>query len=260
MPSRVQKASLIAVLKQVLKARGLTYAQLAQAIDLSEASVKRLFSEETFTLKRLEQILDVLEMDLFELARLARGAATSVKEMSIKQEAAIAEDARLMGVFYLVFNDWQAEDIVARYEISKAECIGLLARLDRLRLIDLLPGDRVRLRVPRTLRLRQGGPIQERHGKAALDDFLQVNFAKAGGFFWFDSRELSSASTALFRRRLEHLAAELGEMAELDSYLPSDQRRTIGIALAIRPWMITMVTGLKLRSAASGARPDRFAP
>ena len=45
---------LISTLKRVLKTRGVTYADLAERIALSEASVKRLFSQGTFTLERLE--------------------------------------------------------------------------------------------------------------------------------------------------------------------------------------------------------------
>ena len=47
---------LISTLKRVLKTRGVTYADLAERIALSEASVKRLFSQGTFTLERLEQV------------------------------------------------------------------------------------------------------------------------------------------------------------------------------------------------------------
>ena len=80
----------VEALKKVLKSRGLTYSALAQRVHLSEASVKRLFSRRTFTLARLEQFCGVLEIDFFELARLARGKSSDVREMSLKQEEALA--------------------------------------------------------------------------------------------------------------------------------------------------------------------------
>ena len=46
------------------------------------------------------------------------------------------------------------------------------------------------------------------------------------------------------------MATEFNEMAELDSYLPPQQRETIGLALGMRPWVISMVTGLKKRKLA----------
>jgi transcriptional regulator with XRE-family HTH domain len=153
---------LLETLKKLLKTQGLTYSAVAQRIGLSEASVKRLFSEQTFTLKRLEELCRVLEIDFFELARLARGRSGELREMSAKQEAVLAADPRLLGVFYLLLNDWQPQDVIARYELSAPQLTRLLMQIDGLGLIDLLPGDRVRLKVPKLVRPRSGGPSSTR--------------------------------------------------------------------------------------------------
>ena len=63
MSKKARTSTLISTLKATLKARDLTYGELGSRIGLSEASVKRLFSEETFTLKRVEEICNVLEID-----------------------------------------------------------------------------------------------------------------------------------------------------------------------------------------------------
>lgn len=44
-----QSAALVKALKQCLKQNNLKYADVAEALSLSEASVKRLFSEENFS-------------------------------------------------------------------------------------------------------------------------------------------------------------------------------------------------------------------
>jgi transcriptional regulator with XRE-family HTH domain len=238
---------LIDTLKRVLKSRRITYSELADRIGLSEASVKRLFSQSTFTLTRLQQILAVLEIDFFELARLARGAGDAPQEMTEMQEQALASEPRLMGVFYLLFNDWQPSQVLARYELTEVELTKILTRLDRLQLIDLLPGNRVKLRVSRHLRLKPGGAIRARHGQRAMAEFLAVEFDRHGGSFRFEYRDVSQASIAVFQRKLDRLAVEFNELAELDSTLPPDQRQSIGLALAMRPWRIGEVTGLKER-------------
>ncbi len=76
-------AEFTAALKRCLKSRGMTYARLAPHLDLSETSVKRLFSSGGFTLERIEQICRLLDMDLFELARHAQSAAATATELSI---------------------------------------------------------------------------------------------------------------------------------------------------------------------------------
>jgi hypothetical protein len=238
---------LLDALKRVLKSRRITYADLAPRIGLSEASVKRLFSQQTFTLARLQQVLAALEMDFFELARLARGAADAPQEMTESQEQALASEPHLMGVFYLLFNDWQPPQILARYEIADAELTRLLAKLDRLQLIDLLPNNRVKLRVSRHLRLKPSGAIRARHGQRTMAEFLAVEFDRHGGHFLFEFREISPASFAVMQRKVDRLAAEFNELAELDSTLPPEQRQSIGLAMGMRPWRIGQVTGLRER-------------
>lgn len=246
-----QTHGLVDALKRLLKARGATYRDLAKALHLSEPSIKRLFSERTLTLTRIEEICAFLEVDFFDLAKLARGVAAAVNEMSVEQEKALARDPRLLGVFYLVFNEWKIEEIVSHYVLTRAEAVKLLLQLDHLGLADLLHGDKVRLRVPKGLRLRLDGPIRRLHGPSVITSFLEADFAQQGGLFRFEFRELSKASFALVQRRLERMAADFNELAELDSYLPSAQRETIGMALGVRPWVMSWVTGLKPRAAAA---------
>ncbi|HEX4882883.1 MAG TPA: helix-turn-helix domain-containing protein [Casimicrobiaceae bacterium] len=250
---------LVDALKQVVRLRGLTYAALAKRLGLSEASVKRLFSQGRFTLARLEQCCAAVDIDVLELARLAHGREGASAELTLAQETALAGDARLMAVFYLVVNGWTAAEIVERYQLSAVQCTGLLARLDRLGLIDLMPGDRVRLRVPGDVRLRPDGPIRRRHGKRALEDFLAPQFDRAGGAFAFEFRELSPASFEVLKRKLLRLADEIHQLADVDAHLPPAQRETIGVALGIRPWSMESAIELPARrpgpTAAATARP-----
>jgi DNA-binding Xre family transcriptional regulator len=245
--STPQTAGLLEALKKLLKSRGTTYRSLAHAVNLSEASIKRLFSEKTFTLQRLEQVCAVLEIDFFDLAKLARGTSATIDEMSLEQERALASDSKLLGVFYLVFNDWQPEDIHARYTLTRAEVLKHVLQLERLGLVELHPHDKVKLKVPKTLRLRRDGPIRAAHGRSVVATFIQADFREAGGLFRFEVRELSKASMVLLQRRIERLATEFNEIAELDSYLPSGQRETVGMALGIRPYVVSWEMGLKTR-------------
>lgn len=242
-----QSTAIVAALKKLLKARGATYRDLARALGLSEASIKRLFSERTFTLQRLEQICAFLEVDFFELGKLARGAAESPGELTLAQEKSLAADPKLLGVFYLLYNGWQPDDIFERYVLTRAEILRLVLRLERLGVVELLPGDKVRLLGARTLRIRRDGPIRGTHGASVVASFIEGDFEEAGGLFRFEVRELSKASAAVLQRRLERVAAEFNELAGLDGYLPSRQRETVGIALGIRPWPAAWSMGLKPR-------------
>ncbi|HVF63125.1 MAG TPA: helix-turn-helix transcriptional regulator [Casimicrobiaceae bacterium] len=247
-------ARLIDALKTIARMRGKTYAQLADHVGLSEASVKRLFSERSFSVARLAQFCEALEIDFAELVRAARGREGDATTMTLEQESALASDVRLLSVFYLVVNGWTLDEIVARYQITSTQCVGALAALDRLKLIDLLPGNRIRPRIRRNTRLRPDGPIRRLHGKRAVDNFLSPSFDRVGGWFTFEFSELSKASFEILKRKLERLADEFQELAELDGRIAPDRRETIGMALGLRPWSMEVAIELPVRKRPVRAR------
>jgi DNA-binding Xre family transcriptional regulator len=247
-----QTAQITAALKQVLKTRGLTYALLARRIGLSETSVKRLFSQGTFTLRRLDEICAALETDLFDLARLGRSRAETVSELSLEQEAALAGDPKLLTLFHLLLNEWRFAEIVRDYEIAEAEGIRLLARLDRLKLIELGPKNRARLLVPKNIVWRRAGPIRKVYEERVLREFFGSSFDGGDELLRFELMELTPASQAVVQRKLQRLAAEFMELAEIDASLP--ERRSTGLVVAIRPLVLSLASQLKRKSQPSSRR------
>ncbi len=242
-----QSQQITAALKQFLKEKGVTYAMLAQKIRLSEASVKRLFSTSAFTLKRLAQICDALELDIYTLAKMARGTSEKSVELSLPQEKALAQDIKLLTLFHLLLHDWGFNDICAEFDITEAEGVKLLAKLDRLKLIELMPNNRVRVICPQHFTWRIDGPVREKFQPAAMAEFLAGDFALKSDLLRLEARELSAASMAIIKRKLERIAVEFNELAEMDSSLAISKRESVGMVLAIRPWVFSIVSALKRR-------------
>lgn len=232
-------------LKKHLRQKGITYAQLGAYLQLSEASVKRLFSESSFTLKRLESICQLLDLDFYELAKLARGQSELRAELSEAQEAALAAAPKLLGVFYLLLNQWQPDEVQQQFEIGAPELVQLLAQLDRLQLIELHPNNHVKLLTHTTLQWRVGGPIRRRYQAQVMEEFLQGEFKASNESLRFETRELSAASLAVLQRKLARLAQEYAELAEIDANLPPGERQGVALLLAARPWVFSLFSQLK---------------
>ena len=79
-----ESARIVDVLKRTLKSRGMTYRDLSKRVGLSEASVKRVFAEERFTLQRLEGICSAIGLTLGELIRMASNDDGSNSEYPVE--------------------------------------------------------------------------------------------------------------------------------------------------------------------------------
>jgi transcriptional regulator with XRE-family HTH domain len=236
-------------LKASVRARGLTYAQLAAKLGVSEPTVKRMFSRRGFTLARIEQILRVLDLELHDVARLSRARAEGPTELTLEQETALAKDERLLSVFWLVLNEWTFGEILDEYAITKAELTLAFARLARLHLIDWGAGERVRLRIARDFRWRAAGPVKKAYGRRVVQEFTNGRFENASELLRFEARDVSEESATLVRRRLERIAAEFNELAELDAGLPARKRAGFGLLLGCRPWQFSAMIALRRRKA-----------
>lgn len=140
-----QISSLVCTLKKQLKAHGLTYTDVAKALDLSEASVKRLFAEQSFTLQRLESIGQLIGLQISVLVEAMLKEQPQLVQLTEEQEKEIISDPLLLMITANVINGLSYEDIIKKYTIKTTDCIQKLARLDRLKIIKLLPNNRIKL-------------------------------------------------------------------------------------------------------------------
>ena len=133
-------------LKRCLHSAGMTYQDVALALELSEASVKRVFSKGTFSVKRLEQVCALMDMRIGDLCRLADKLHSDRRTtLSLEQETALVESAELLRYFYRLLSGWAVADINQAHDLDELRAIRLLAHLDRLRLIELQPKNKVRM-------------------------------------------------------------------------------------------------------------------
>lgn len=236
-------------LKASVRARGMTYAQLSRKLSVSEPTVKRMFSRRAFTLARIEQILRVLDLELYDVARMSRARGEGPTELTLEQENALAKDERLLSVFWLLLNERTFADILENYAITKAQLTLLFARLARLQLIDWGAAERARLRVARDFRWRAAGPVKKAYGRRVVQEFVKGRFESGAELLRFDARDVSEESATLIRRRLERVAAEFNELAELDATLPTRKRTGFGLLVGCRPWEFWAMNALKKRKA-----------
>jgi len=240
-----QTQQLVETLKRVLKSKGITYAQVGNHLGLSEASVKRQFSQQSFSLRTLEAVCDLARLELAELVRAAEAAQPEVDQLSAEQEADLVAEPKRLLVAVCVLNQMTLAQIVAQYRLSRAECVAQLLRLDRLQLIRLLPENIVKLRIARDFHWIPDGPIQRFFRTQAQTDFLDARFDRGGEFFRFQHGMLTAAANQRLQQRLARLQQEFAELHMDCIGAAHEERYGTSVLIAMRPWELAAFESLR---------------
>jgi AcrR family transcriptional regulator len=228
--------ALVEVLKRELRARGITYADVAKAIDLSAASVKRLFAQKDFSLERLDAICQLAGMEFTELTRLLEREEHLVSQLTLEQEKEIVADKKLLMAAVCALGHWSYEQILDAYGFTEAELIRLLARLDKLKLIELLPNNKIRPLITRAFTWIPDGPIHQYFKAEVSRDYLDSRFDGVGEVMLLVNGMLSQGSRGAIQARLRQVANEFRELHHGDIHLPHAERFGTSMLVAVRRW------------------------
>ena len=240
-----QRKEMIDMLKKSLKQAGITYADVANQLQLSEISIKRNFARKNFTLDRLEAICSMIGIDFTDLVRMADDEREKISTMTLEQEEELVADLKFLLVAICVQNGWQMDEIISYYDIPATECLRYLIRLDRHGLIHLLPNDRIRRMLAHDFRWLGQGPIETFFEKTVQSEFMGSHFTRAGELRIYMMGMLSRNSLNTLRGKLEMLAREFASLQQDDARLPARSRFNTGLMLAIRPWELSVFADVK---------------
>lgn len=253
MTPSTQSDRLLLALKEALRGAGVTYADVASHLGLSLSAVKRQLSKGGITLERLERIGELAGTDLLELARRAEDARGRLSQLTVDQESALAGDEALLLSAVCVLNRWTIGDLREVYGFSEPEAIGLLAKLDRLGLIELLPGNRVRLRTARNFAWRPNGPIHRYFVEQHQQAFLRGAFGSPSEVYQFRFGMVSSESAKELMRSIQALLEQFQALSSRDEVLPRGSGAGTCLLVAMREWEPRYFAQLKSKAVSNQA-------
>jgi len=135
-----------------------------------------------------------------------------------------------------VLNHWEMSDITSFYHISDTDCLRKLAKLDRLKIIDLLPKNRIKLLVASNFSWRENGPIQRFFNQNIEREFFNTGFKKKTENLVVINGMLSESSNVIFQKKMARLARDFDELNNDDSKMAIKQRHGCTVVLAMRGW------------------------
>ncbi|MDR2507279.1 MAG: helix-turn-helix domain-containing protein [Candidatus Accumulibacter sp.] len=229
-----ETTSLFGALKRILKSQGLTYRDLAKSLKLSEPSVKRMFSSKRMTIDRLMEIGKLLGFTLSELAQEAAAEQPRIQTLTLEQEKFLVADTRLLLTAVCVLNHLSMANIVQTYQLSEQECLQYLLQLDRLRLIDLFPGNRIRIAISRDFDWLPHGPIKAFFRAQGQDDFLMSSFENPGESMMFVHGMLSETAFSQLQTEIQRLRKRFDELHDESIQIAFDHKYGASLLLATR--------------------------
>jgi len=246
------------VLRTEMRTAGVTYRLLAERIGMSESSVKRVFSSGDMSLSRLARICKAAGLSMEGVLRQAADAAPEADTLTLAQERALVADPKLLLVGICCLGHWTFEQIIETYQLTEAECIRCLVKLDRLGLIELKPLNRYRMKVSRAFRWRPDGPAQHYFRRYVVEDYFGGRFDGAGETLLLLHARLSQPSAVELVQKIQQLAGELARLHQLDQRLDPTDRDGVTLMLGLRSWEFAAFTGMRRQPVATD--PGRGAP
>jgi len=240
-----QTQQLIETLKFALKAQKKTYADVAGVLELSQASVKRLFADRNLSLLRLDQVCQMLGMEISDLVQMMNQRTNHITQLTREQEDEIAGDRLLLLVTVCALNRWTFAEILDHFLIKEVDAIRCLTRLDRLKIVDLLPGNRIKLLISPNFHWLENGPIQQLFRSRLQDDFFNSRFDKQTQLLLVVNGMLSRKSNAVLQKKMERLAREFDELNDDDAGLALDQRQGVTMVIAMSDWRFGLFADLR---------------
>jgi DNA-binding Xre family transcriptional regulator len=240
-----QSTNLIDTLKHALRAQRITYRDIAQTLELSEASIKNMFSTCNISLKRLDSICQMMGMGFTDLVRMMDENKERISHLTLEQEEELIADQKLMLVAVCVRSRLSFDEIIEQYALSKAECIKYLARLDKLKLIELLPNNRTKLLIAQDFHWIPDGPIARFYEEQIQHEFLRSHFDQDNELRLYMNGNLTDTSISLLIRRMKALASEFIDLQKQDVVAPINERPGASMVLAIRNWELSSFAELR---------------
>jgi len=229
-------ARIIDTLKRQLKVRGITYKGLAEYLKLSESAVKHMFSTGNFSLRRLDDICAVLELDIGDLVDISESHRQKIEQLSEENEQEIVADPRLLLVAYCLVNYWTFDEIIRRYDISPQAGLKYLRKLDRMKVIELQPGDRVRLLVANNFGWRKNGAIEKFFRSRVQTEFFSHDFQDDSSIRIVKNGMLTRKSQLQLIEKLKAIGELFDDTTWDERKLSATERRGTTMVLAIRHW------------------------
>ena len=228
---------LIIALKQQLKNTKKTYADIADYLQLSESTIKRLFNSNSLSINRLEKICRFIGIELIDLMQIANQKIQRVNQLTHAQEQTLIDNEKLLLVMVAVLNGMKFAEILKQYTFTEAECYQCFKQLEALELIELLPFNQFKILVANDFSWIPGGPIEKFFNLNLRHDFFATDFKEHDELFMCLNGMLTVDNNALLQKKLQQVKKIFHDFHHDSINTGLAHAQSSALIIALRPWI-----------------------
>lgn len=232
--------ALLKALRGVAKAKLYTSARLAKKLGVSEVTVKRWFSGQTCTLGNIFEICEILGISFFDLVSLVKEDEEVDYHLTQEQEIFFSKKPAMFGLFKQLHRGMSLQAIISFWGLSESIFFTALRAIEKQGLIEVQPGNRVRMRVRGHIRYTHRGPLAKTILKPQIGQFLDhVDRVLENDDVCMHTAEveLSDLHIAELVEEIHGLGAKYRARAFRDqSLLPPEKLKSVRWLLAFAPY------------------------
>ena len=230
MKSDTFSRSLMTILKRRAIARGLTQEALARQLNVSLPTVKRWLAGRAVTLETMRAIADAVGISLAEIASSMEETQKPLFQYSLEQEKHLAENPDCLAFFDHLIRGFSPVKIQKKFGLSTSMMEKYLGKLDKLKLIQWQPKNRVRLLCLGEPQWRKDGPLVRAFKTAVVATFMEQKSELFEKFFLHDYLPEDEEK---IKRILQELAEE-SKHANARAAMAGHRSKSVGLFLSLK--------------------------
>jgi transcriptional regulator with XRE-family HTH domain len=243
--------ALITLIKNVLKERRISYAELAKQMNLSESGLKKIFSSDDVSFGRMSQITSILGLRLTDLLNEIESKDTHSIVFSDEEQKYFLKNPDAFHFFVrLLIERKSAEEIQEEFKLTAAATFKLLQKLDAFGWIQLLPENKIKLPPLSLVKDFGSGPLLDHIYQEWSKDTVQL-LAKPEnqktGKFIIRCLRMKDSTYQEFLLRLKELEMDLLKTAIREMQVSNKNLKTMRwISLTEQTSFVQAKTALKV--------------
>ncbi len=162
----------LSALRDVLKAKDITYAHLAKKIGVSEVTIKRWLTGHGISVKNIFEICSVIGVSFFDVVAHAQHDEEVDYVLNLEQEKSFAKAPGLFGFLKQLHSGEKPTTLAKVWNLNSKELFKILRKLEQLDVLEIFEDNKVRLKTRGNIRYSHQGPLAKAILRPQISQFL----------------------------------------------------------------------------------------